>query len=549
MFKIFRLPMYYPRAVRGMHIVYILLKFLIANWLSSNRITLWLVPKRYKRNGVVQSLPERLRIVIEELGPTFIKFGQILADRPDVISDKLREELKKLQNKAEPFDDDIAINLIETELGGRLEIFFESFERKTIAAASIGQVYRGILKNGDRVIVKIQRPNIEGKIQLDLHILQYFAQQLVDEFPGLNVVDIVGIVEEFGTTLLQELNYLNEASNAMRFAVMFKEVPYCKIPKVYVDISTEHVLIMEDVEGIAPDNAAELIAAGYDPKIIADNGCRIFLEMMFRHGFFHADPHAGNLFIHPGNVVALIDFGMVGVLKPSHMQFLAGFTLGLANRDAETLTDALLVMCDKKFFDERQNLQFSVHEMLLRYTSLKYEKINFSQVLSECVKIILNYKLRLPSSIYLLLKALATLEKFGHALDPEISLPGIVRPYAESLIREKMSPKKFAHEAYDMLKDYGTLIRDFPSEVNEILYKLKQGKIIVDIQVSDKDTFTKNLKQFAATISITLLLGCMLTASVVMNVWGHSSTATNFMFGCSLFFSVWLLLRLFFRTR
>src|ERR1043165_2482365 len=150
MFKIFRLPMYYPRAVRGMHIVYILLKFLIANWLSSNRITLWLVPKRYKRNGVVQSLPERLRIVIEELGPTFIKFGQILADRPDVISYKLRDDLKKLQNKAEPFDDDIAINLIETELGGRLEIFFESFERKTIAAASIGQVYRGILKNGDR---------------------------------------------------------------------------------------------------------------------------------------------------------------------------------------------------------------------------------------------------------------------------------------------------------------------------------------------------------------------------------------------------------------
>ncbi len=549
MFKIFRLPMYYPRAVRGMHILFILLKFLVANWLSSNRITLWLVPNRYKRNGLVQTLPERLRTVIEELGPTFIKFGQILADRPDVISDKLREELKKLQSRAEPFDDDVAINLIETELGGRLENFFESFDHQTIAAASIGQVYRGTLKNGDRVIVKIQRPNIEGKIKLDLHILEYFAQQLVDEFPGLHVVDIVGIVEEFGITLMQELNYLNEASNALRFGVMFKEVPYCKIPRVYIEFSTEHILIMEDVTGIAPDNPAELLAAGYDPKIIADNGCRIFLEMMFRHGFFHADPHAGNLFIHPGNVVALIDFGMVGVLKPSHMQFLAGFTLGLANMDAETLTDALLVMCDKKFFDEKSNLQFSVHEMLLRYTSLKYEKINFSQVLNECVKIILNYKLRLPSSIYLLLKALATLEKFGHALDPEISLPGIVRPYAESLIREKMSPKKFAHEAYDMLKDYGTLIRDFPSEVNEILYKLKQGKIIVDIQVSDKDVFTKNLKQFAATLSLTLLLGCMLTASVVMNVWGKSSTATDFMFASSLFFSVWLLLRLFFRTR
>lgn len=549
MFKIFRLPMYYPRALRGIHILFILLKFLIVNWFSSNPVTFWLVPARYKRNGVVFTLPERLRMVIEELGPTFVKFGQILADRPDVVSDKLRIELKKLQNRAEPFNDDQAIELIETELGGPVKNFFQYFNNKPIAAASIGQVYKGTLLNGEHVIVKIQRPNIEGKIKLDLHILEYFAQQLINEFPGLHVVDIIGVVEEFGITLLQELSYLNEASNALRFATMFKDVPYCKIPKVYLETSTARMLIMEDVTGVAPDNPERLTEHGFDPKQIADHGSRIFLEMMFKHGFFHADPHAGNLFILPGNVVALIDFGMVGTLKPSHMQFLAGFTLGLANMDAETLTDALLVMCDKKFYDEKQNLQFSVNEMLLRYTSLSYEKINFSQVLNECVKIILNYKLRLPGSIYLLLKALATIEKFGSALDPEISLPAIVKPYAEALIREKFSPRKFAHEAYDMLKDYGNFIRDFPSEVNEILYKLKQGKIVVDIQVSDKDVFTKNLKSFAATLSLTLLLAAMLTASVIMNVWGKSSSATDFMFGTSLFFAIWLLLRLFFRTR
>jgi ubiquinone biosynthesis protein len=549
MFKIFRLPMYYPRAVRGIHILYILLKFLIVNWLSSNKFTFWLVPKRYKRDGVVMTLPERLRTVIEELGPTFIKFGQILADRPDVVSDKLREELKKLQSKAEPFDDEEAMHLIEEELGGSVKNFFSEFNHSTIAAASIGQVYQGTLINGDKVIIKIQRPDIEGKIKLDLHILEYFAQQLVKEFPGFAVVDIVGVVEEFGTTLLQELNYLNEASNALRFGTMFKDVPYCKIPHVYLHLSTSRILILEDVTGVPPDNPEHLIENGFDPKEIADHGSRIFLEMMFRHGFFHADPHAGNIFVLPGNVVALIDFGMAGTLKPSHMQFLAGFTLGLANMDAETITDALLVMCEKKFYDERANLQFSVHEMLSRYTSLRYDKINFSQVLNECVKIILNYKLRLPGSIYLLLKALATIEKFGRALDPEISLPAIVKPYAEALIREKFSPKKFAHDAYDMVKDYGQLIRDFPSEVNEILYKLKQGKIIIDIQVSDKDVFTKNLKQFAATISLTLLLGAMLAASVIMNVWGKNTSATNFMFGISLFFSVWLLLRLFFRTR
>lgn len=549
MFKIFRIPMYYFRALRGIHILSVLIKFLMTNWLSSSSVTFWLVPKKYKRNGIVQPLPERLRTVIEELGPTFIKFGQILADRPDVVGEQLRDELKKLQNKAEPFDDDQAILLIEGELGGPLTSFFLTFTPKTIASASIGQVYKATLLNGEDVIVKIQRPNIEGKIKLDLHILEYFAKQLVEEFPGLQVVDIVGVVEEFGNTLLNELNYLNEASNALRFGEMFKDVPYCKIPKVYIKMSTARMVIMEDVSGITPDNPELIIEAGFDPKEVAENGSRVFLEMMFKYGFFHADPHPGNIFIRPNNVIALIDFGMVGTLKPTHMQFLAGFTLGLANRNAATITDALLVMCEKKFFDDRQNLEFSIQEMLSRYTTLSYHKIDFTHVLNEVVKIILNYKLRLPGSIYLLLKALATLEKFGKNVYPTISLADIVKPYAEALIREKFSPQKFAHEAYDMLKDYGAFFRDFPSEVNEILYKLKQGKIIVDIQVSDKDLFTKNLKQFAAIISLTLLLAFMLTASVIMNIWGKSSTGTDVMFGVSLFFSIWLLLRLFFRSR
>ncbi len=545
MFKLFRLPMYFPRVLRALYIIYILIIFLLVNWLCSSTLTFWLVPKRYKRGGTVLTLPERLRMVIEDLGPTFIKFGQILADRPDVVSEKLRTELKKLQGKAEPIEDTLAHRLIETELGGPIENTFSQFNYTCIASASIGQVYEGtLLQDGQKVIIKIQRPNIESKIRLDLHILEYFAKQLVSEFPGLQVVDIVGVVEEFGTTLMQELNYLNEASNAMRFADIFKDTPYCKIPKVYLNISTAKMLVMENVNGVSPDNAEHLLENGYNPQVIAENGSRIFLEMMYRHGFFHADPHAGNIFILPGNVIALIDFGMVGTLKPAHMQFLAGFTLGLANRDAETLTDALLVMCDKKFYDEKANLQFSVHEMLLRYTSLSYEKINFSQVLNECVKIILNYKLRLPGSIYLLLKALATIEKFGYVLDPQISLPTIVKPYAESLIREKFSPKKFAHDIYDVVRDYTALIRDFPAEVNEILYRLKQGRITVDLQLTDKELVATGLRQFTNTVGAALLLGTIITGGVIMNVWGQNTTIASLMLGTGLFFSVWMILRL-----
>ncbi len=549
MFKIFRLPMYYPRAVRGMHILFILLKFVIANWLSSQSYTYWLVPKRYKRNGEIQTLAERLRTIIEELGPTFVKFGQILADRPDVVSDKLREELKKLQSRVEPFDNKLAIELIEAELAGNIDDIFEEFNCEPIAAASIGQVYSGTLRGGEKVMIKIQRPNIEGKIRLDLHILEYFAQQLVKEFPGLQVVDMVGLVEEFGNTFLQELNYLNEASNAIRFGAMFKDVPFCKIPKVYLKISTARLLILEDVTGAPPDNPEHLIQLGYDPKEIARNGILMFLEMIFKHGFFHADPHPGNLFILPGNTVAMIDFGMAGTLKPTHMQFLAGFILGLANMDAKILTDSLLILCDKKFFSEKADLEFSVNEMLVRYRSFSYEKIDFSNMLNECVKIILTYKLKLPSSIYLLLKALSTIERFGHNLDKKISLHELVRPYAEEMVKAKYSPGRIAGEAFDLIKDYGELIRDFPTELNEILYRMKEGKLIFDIQISDKDAFTKTAKQFVTILSTTILIGCMQTGAIVLNIWGKQSTASNLMFNISLFFAIWLLIRLFFKLR
>jgi len=548
MFKIFRITTFYPRVVRGLDIFFIIVRFGFINWLSSNSLLIRFVPKRYRHNGTVQTLPERMRTVIEDLGPTFIKFGQILADRPDIVSDRLRMELKKLQSKAEGYDDNQAIELIEEQLGGPIDQFFLDFDRQNIAAASIGQVYKGTLKSGDKVVIKIQRPNIEGKIKLDLHILKYFAGQLVDEFPGFQAVDIIGVVEEFGNTFIQELNYLNEASNAMRFASMLKHLPYCKVPKVYIELSTPTLLILEDVTGIAPDDRRLLIANGYDPKLIAEEGTTILLEMIFKHGFFHADPHPGNLFILSGNRIALIDFGMTGTLKPAHLEFLAGFTLGLSTNNAEIITDSLLTLCGKKYFNDKESLQFSIHDMLSRFNPFSYEKINFSQLLNECVRIILQYELKLPGSIYILLKALATIEKFGYNLDPDISLADIVKPYAEKLIREKYSAKGIASSLYDMIRDYGALFRDFPSEINEILYRFKNGKLIHEIQLTDKAQVTRSIKHFGSIIAMTVIIGFMLAGSIFMNIHGHNSTMTTLMFGISLFFSLWLLLRLAFRV-
>lgn len=550
MFKIFRLRLYYLRLLRGIYIGYTLFAFLAVNWMSEYRYLYRLVPKKYRQNGTIKSMPERMRIVIEKLGPTFVKFGQILADRPDIISEKLRLELKKLQSNVEPIPHDFALHLIELELGGPIENTFSLIDSTAcIGSASIGQVYHAQLLTGEEVVVKIQRPDIEDKIELDLQLLKYLAKQLVAEYPGLSAVDIVGFVEEFGETLRAEMNYVSEAANVARFGEVFKDVPYCKIPKVYLNLCTPKLLVLEYVHGVPPTTPEDLRAAGLDPSEIAANGIQILLQMIFKHGFFHADPHPGNLFIQPGNRIALIDFGMVGSLKPAHMQFLAGFVLGLAKKDAHIISDSLLTLCGKKFFAESDDLEFYVQDMLNRFGSFSYEKISFSQILNESIKIILRYELRIPASIYLLLKALATIEAFGAKLDSQISLPTIIKPYAEELVKRHYSVGAFADELYDTAHDYLSLIRDFPSEMNEILFKLKQGKLIHEIHLSDQDVWGKAARRIGGTLAGILLLAVMLASAVAMSVWGKTPILGNIMFGICSVFSFLLLVRLLFGGR
>ncbi len=370
MTEFLKINSYYLRSLRGLSIGRIMAGYFMVNWMSRHKFAMRFISHKYRMNGSVISRPARLRMVIERLGPTFVKFGQILADRPDIISERFRVELKKLQSSAEPFDHDIARAQIEKELGAPIGNFFTYISTECIGSASIGQVYEGKLKNGDKVVIKIQRPDIKEKIRLDLELLEFMAERLVAEYPELVVVDITGVVKEFGETIIRELNYLNEAGNAIRFAEMFRDVPYCKIPHIYTEISTDKLLVMEYVEGITPDSVEKLEQHGFDPRIVADNGINIFLKMIFEHGFFHADPHAGNFFIQENNRVALIDFGMAGALKPSHMKFLSEFTLGLATKRAETISEALLQLSDRKFFNDKEDLEFHVKEMLNRYAHI-----------------------------------------------------------------------------------------------------------------------------------------------------------------------------------
>jgi len=546
---IFRIRTYWHQAKRVMEIMSVLMRQGFLEYLSHRPRLKRFIGKATHHDYTQRTTQERIRLIIEDLGPTYIKFGQILADRPDVVSETLRRELKKLQSTAKPIDDNSCLAILEKELGQKVEDVFLEFDKRHIASASIGQTYLAKLKTGERVVIKVQRPNIAPKIKLDLKLMKILVDRTAKNYPQLAFMDLDGIVEEFGDTIIKEMNYLNEASNIMRFNEMFKTNPDVYIPRVFSEFSTHRVLVMEFVDGLPPDDAKVLEDSGLDTNAIALNGAHALLQMIFVHGYFHADPHPGNLFIMRNNVVGFIDFGMVGTLKPSHMDFLAGFILGFARNDSKMITRALLQLSGKKFYEYSEELEFEVEDLIKRNSYLPYERMDFSQLLMECVQIVLKYKLKIPSSIYLLLKALATIQRFAENLHPTFSFSETVLPYAKQMVKRKYSPKKMVGQLYNTIGDYMSLVRNLPVELNAILMKAKDGKLVHEINLHDSKPVVRLVRVITQRLALALLIAALIICSTVLLINDIHTGFTNTLFAISISLALILILKYLFKTR
>ena len=535
---------------RFIEILGVVFRHTMREWIGRSRF----FRKRIKSDKLnpegVTRTPERIRLAIEELGPTFIKFGQILADRPDLVSENLRNELKKLQSTAQPLSDAVALALIETELGGPVDEFFQDFKEKHIASASIGQTYVGVLKGGRKVVLKIQRPNIEEKIKLDLLILQYLAKRAVKRYPEMAVLDVERIVLEFQEIILNELNYFHESGNMMRFKQMFEGDERVKVPEVYHEFTTKKLLVMEFIDGFPPDRLDLMFENEIDPKVIAYNGADLLLTMILKHGFFHADPHAGNIFVLPGNVICFIDFGMVGNLKQRHIQFMGEFTIALMRKDPRGLAKSLLKLSGIKYFNQMEELEFEMEKVLQRYAYMPAEKLNFAQIMQECINVVVKYKLNVPSNFFTLLKALATIEKFAVRLDPKMELSSLLRKYALTILSSKFGIKEIASNLYQTVSDYFSLIREFPGEINEILYKAKEGKLIHEIDLVNKQEFASTITKVSYRIALALVLGFLMITSTMVIVFkeGESSNLAELLLTVTLIMAFLVGLKWFFKS-
>jgi len=542
---IFQIARFFRNVFRLIAIFFIIIKHVVKNWMYNTWMRRIFDPKGKR----LTNRAEQLRQTIEELGPTFVKFGQIVADRPDLASDHLREELKKLQSNAKPMDDGEAISLIETELGDPIEEVFLTLEKKHIASASIAQVYSGVLRTGERVAIKIQRPNIKHKIEIDLILMKVLAKQVVKTYPGLTSFNLIGFVEDFGENLMKELDFNNEASNMLRFTDMFKDDPSCYIPKVFIKHSRQRLLVMEFIEGLRPDDIDGLRAAGFDPQVIAENGTHIILKMILRHGFFHADPHPGNIFIRGDNQIVLLDHGMAASLKPRQIQALINFMLGFSKNDPHRIAKSLLSLSEITYFKEMEDLEFRLGEIIKKYSYMSYEQVDISAVMTEAFRVIGRYGLTVPSNLFTLIKSLATIQKFAEHLEANVSIAGMIRPYATEKIKEQFSWDAVVKLVTDSAEDYLYLVSKLPKDIREVVGKLKDGVMRHEINFSEDSFTNKAFRMNINRLAFVFILGLMMICSTMLMIYMRDKQAIRIFFYTTLTITTITALRLLAKTK
>jgi ubiquinone biosynthesis protein len=467
-------------------------------------------------------MPVRLREAFEELGPTFIKFGQILSGRPDLITSVYADEFKKLQDEVPPFPYKEAAKIIEEDLGIPVETLFLQFDKVPIAAASIAQVHRAILPDGTEVAVKVRRPRIEEEIEQDIPILDAVAGLLERHITESRVYSPSVIVDEFSRTIRREMDFNIEADNIRRFAHNFKDSDTVYIPKVFADYCSRRVLTMEHISGINISDIAALDRAGFDRPALANNGARAFFKQVLEDGFFHADPHPGNMFVLADGRIALLDFGMVGRLTEENMETIADTFLAIVNRDFESLVRQYIKM---GFVTEEVDIDRFKHafkrdliELIDPLYGMQIGRINISDYLERITTIAVTHGLRFPRELILMNKALLTVEGFGRKLDPAFNFIEVAQPYAARLVSKKYSPRRLARRLKRKYDDVTDIIETMPKQVRIVLSKIIKDDVTVKMQVNNFEQFIKEFDRSTNRLSAAMIIaGITVSSSIIIH--------------------------------
>ena len=464
--------------------------------------------RRERRELVRYTTEERIRMAFEELGPTFVKLGQILATRPDLIPMSLVLEMRKLQDAVPPFGSEAARRQIEEELGKPIAALFAEFDATPLAAASIAQVHRARLHSGEEVAVKVRRPALAQTIGTDLEILRGLAALLEQNVPELAAYAPGEIVEQFAAAISLEIDFANEAANMQRFARNFAGDPSVHVPVVYESHSTGGVLTMEFVRGHKAKDRAALEASGIDTKKLAAIGVEFCLKQVFEHGFFHADPHPGNLFVLPGPVIVPIDMGMMGTLPTELVDALLELLVGVLLRDAGKIVRlfARLELVDERV--DKKRLERDLDAFLERYADVPIGQVNVAALIGTLFEMLQRHRVRVPPEMLLIGKALATVDGMARDLDPTLDPIEAIRPYVlKTWLKRLADPRFLARDWIDAAREAVETVTTLPRDLRGIVGDLRRGELRTRTRVEGLETLVREHARSANRTALALLVG------------------------------------------
>lgn len=484
----------------------------LRNLVSERRRVTW---TRQDRPVFEYTRWERMRMAAEELGPTFVKLAQVLSNRPDILPDPLIKEFEKLQDRVPPFPFSQAREIIESETGMYLEDLFDEFDEKPLASASIGQVHRAKLKTGEEVVVKIQRPNIQERVHQDLAILKEGVSRADRYLKKQGMLNADDIVRAFERSMSKELDYRTEARNIDRFRKQYGDFKTFYIPKAYREFSTDKILIIEFVRGCKLTDAAQIRKWGYNPKKILENGMDIYLTQIFEFGMFHADPHPGNVLVRPDGVICLIDFGMVGQLMPTDKYAFAGVFIGMARQDAKAMASSMRKLAIEDNITDMRAFQQDLSELIEDYATLDVSEGSIADMTAALQKIMFDYQMKVPGSVFLVFRAFAILEGIGKTMYPDFKTYEFIKPYGVKILKERLKPANLFSELSDRFEQISSLVSTLPVDFKQILQKAQKGKLHFEIEHQGYGYLLKKMDSLTNRLAITFIIVALIIGSSI----------------------------------
>jgi len=470
---------------------------------------LFVSKKRVKRANLFSKW-ERMRMVCEELGPTFVKFGQVLSSRRDLLPDELIVELTKLQDSVPPFSGKQAKKILDSEFNAFNSKEIEYFNIEPFASASMAQVHRGRLKDGNEVVFKIQRPNIRETIEEDIQIMRDVAKILSERMPSIKHFDPEGLVEQFANSIQYEMDFIHESINLKRFEYNFRNDSKIHSPKVFDTYTSTKVLTMEFIQGEKPvkSSGIDLKEAS---KLIADS----FFRQVFEHGFFHADPHAGNIIVNSKGEIYFIDFGMMGTILKKDMEYVGNMLLAIEKQDVKSLMSAISYLTNVIVFENRKGLEYDLLEYINKYAYTEDFHLKVSSMLTDLIDIISVYNLNIPSHFFLLTRAMFSIEGLIRDINPEIVLLDEIKPIVQKQMLEQRNPVATGEKIINSMYELGNYMEEFPSDLRQTMKLIRRGKLKVNLQHEGMDPSVKALLKVGKRLINTMIVSAIFLISSV----------------------------------